>query len=139
MGPWLVVFSNPGKPHDMHQIDVYYLCMNQNHVNLASLDLNLITALSALLEHRSVTVAARHVGRTQSAMSHSLTRLRDHFHDPILVRDGWTMQLTPFGERLRPRAHRHAEPSPHQLLLRKFCAAQYCRLACAESLAAGCW
>ncbi|MCJ8310323.1 MAG: LysR family transcriptional regulator [Rhizobiaceae bacterium] len=83
--------------------------MNQNHVNLASLDLNLITALSALLEHRSVTVAARHVGRTQSAMSHSLTRLRDHFHDPILVRDGWTMQLTPFGERLRPRVEQAAQ------------------------------
>ena len=77
--------------------------MNSNNVNLAALDLNLITSLSALLSHRSVTVAAEAVGRTQSAMSHSLSRLRDHFRDPILVRDGWEMRLTPFAEDLHPR------------------------------------
>jgi len=77
--------------------------MNAVHKNLAALDLNLITALDALLEHQSVSVAAEAVGRTQSAMSHNLSRLRDHFRDPILVRDGWAMRLTPFGEALRPR------------------------------------
>ena len=77
--------------------------MNENDVNLATLDLNLITALNALLDHHSVSDAANAVGRTQSAMSHSLSRLRDHFRDPILVRDGWSMRPTPLGERLRPR------------------------------------
>lgn len=77
--------------------------MNSNNKNLAALDLNLITALDALLAHQSVTAAAEAVGRTQSAMSHSLARLRDHFRDPILVRDGWAMRLTPFGADLRPR------------------------------------
>ena len=83
--------------------------MNQNNTTLAALDLNLITALSALLDRRSVSDAAEAVGRTQSAMSHSLARLREHFRDPILVRDGWAMQLTPFAEDLHPRVTAAAE------------------------------
>ena len=77
--------------------------MSANNVNLAALDLNLVTALNALLAEQSVSAAADAVGRTQSAMSHSLARLRDHFQDPLLVRDGWAMRLTPFAEELRPR------------------------------------
>ncbi|WP_300039302.1 LysR family transcriptional regulator [uncultured Roseobacter sp.] len=93
----------------MKQINVYYLSMHENNVKLATLDLNLITGLSALLDQRSVTGAAEAVGRTQSAMSHSLSRLRDHFRDPILVRDGWEMRLTPFAEDLHPRVTAAAE------------------------------
>ena len=93
----------------MKQIDLYYEIMNQNDANLAALDLNLITAMSALLEYRSVSAAAGSVGRTQSAMSHSLARLRDHFRDPLLVRDGWEMRLTPFAQELQPRVSAAAE------------------------------
>lgn len=71
--------------------------------SLAKLDLNLLTALQALLHHRSVSKAASAVGRTQSAMSHSLSRLRHHFQDPILVRDGWNMELTPTAEAMAPQ------------------------------------
>lgn len=77
--------------------------MNENDVNLAALDLNLLTALQALLTQSSVSAAAQSVGRTQSAMSHSLARLRRHFHDPLLVREGWAMNLTPFAQALRPQ------------------------------------
>lgn len=77
--------------------------MNENDTNLAGLDLNLITALHALLDRQSVSEAADAVGRTQSAMSHSLSRLRAHFRDPILVREGWSMRLTPFAIELQPR------------------------------------
>ncbi|WP_425039780.1 LysR family transcriptional regulator [Primorskyibacter sp. S187A] len=73
-----------------------------NDVSLSNLDLNLLTALEALLTHASVSQAAASVGRTQSAMSHSLARLRDHFGDPILVLDGRIMRLTPRAERLQP-------------------------------------
>ncbi len=93
----------------MNQIDEYNACMIKINGSLAALDLNLITALDALLDRRSVSDAADAVGRTQSAMSHSLARLRDHFRDPILVRDGWTMRLTPFAEKLRPRVTAAAE------------------------------
>ncbi len=59
--------------------------------NLAAVDLNLVVALHALLEERSVTAAARRVGLSQPAMSHALSRLREHFEDPILVRSGRSM------------------------------------------------
>lgn len=54
--------------------------------HLASVDLNLLVALAALLEEGNVTRAARRVGVTQSAMSHSLSRLRELLGDPLFVR-----------------------------------------------------
>ena len=87
----------------MNPIDVYHIYMNDNNINLARLDLNLLTALHALLTHASVSAAGESVGRTQSAMSHSLSRLREHFQDPLLVREGWAMTLTPYAESLLPQ------------------------------------
>ncbi len=55
-------------------------------MNLASLDLNLLVALDALLAERSVTRAARRIGRSQPATSHALGRARQLFGDPLLVR-----------------------------------------------------
>ncbi len=62
---------------------------------LAAVDLNLLVALHALLEERSVSRAARRVGLSQPAMSHALGRLREHFEDPLLVRAGRGMAPTP--------------------------------------------
>ena len=42
-------------------------------------DLNLLRTLDALLSHRSVQRAARHLGRSQPAASHALNRLRATF------------------------------------------------------------
>ena len=50
-------------------------------VNLASLDLNLLVSLDALLQERSVTKAAARMGLSQPALSASLARLRRHFGD----------------------------------------------------------
>jgi DNA-binding transcriptional LysR family regulator len=55
-------------------------------VNLAAVDLNLLTAFEALYSERHVTRAAVRVGRSQSAMSHTLARLRDLFEDELFVR-----------------------------------------------------
>lgn len=63
-------------------------------VNLASVDANLIVALHALLCERSVTRAARRLGLSQPAMSHSLGKLRTLLDDPLLVRAGREMTLT---------------------------------------------
>lgn len=52
---------------------------------LEQFDLNLLTALDALLEECSVTKAAARLGITQSGMSHKLRRLRDALEDPLLV------------------------------------------------------
>jgi len=66
--------------------------MRQTH--LASVDLNLLVALDALLRHSSVTRAAQETGLSQPAMSRALARLRDLFDDPILVRSGHAMVPT---------------------------------------------
>jgi DNA-binding transcriptional LysR family regulator len=64
-------------------------------MNLASLDLNLLVALDALLLEGNVSRAAMRVGLSQPAMSHALQRLRDMLGDPLLVRAGPRMELTP--------------------------------------------
>lgn len=58
-------------------------------------DLNLLTALDALMHERSVSGAARLMGIGQPAMSAALSRLRALFGDPILVRSGSRMEPTP--------------------------------------------
>lgn len=61
---------------------------------IAGIDLNLLTALHALLETSSVTRAARRIGVTQSAMSRTLGRLRDLFDDPLFLRKGRSLEPT---------------------------------------------
>jgi DNA-binding transcriptional LysR family regulator len=68
--------------------------------DIARTDLNLLVVLDVLLEERNVTRAARRLGRTQSAISHALGRLRDQLGDPVLVRVGGEMRPTPRAERL---------------------------------------
>lgn len=59
------------------------------------LDLNLVRVLARLLETGSVTEAARRLGRTQSAVSHSLAVLRRSLGDPLFVRVGSRLSPTP--------------------------------------------
>lgn len=66
-------------------------------------DLNLLIALDALLAEASVAGAARRLGLSASAMSRTLTRLRAATEDPLLVRAGRQMVLTPYAEQLRER------------------------------------
>ena len=66
-------------------------------------DLNLLIALDALLADGSVAGAARRLGLSASAMSRTLTRLREATGDPLLVRAGRQMVLTPHAEALRQR------------------------------------
>jgi DNA-binding transcriptional LysR family regulator len=73
-------------------------------VNLASLDLNLLVSLDALLQQRSVTRAAAQMGLSQPALSASLARLRRHFGDELLTRAGNEYRLTPLAVQLRDMA-----------------------------------
>jgi DNA-binding transcriptional LysR family regulator len=73
-------------------------------VNLASLDLNLLVSLDALLQQRSVTRAAAQMGLSQPALSASLARLRRHFGDDLLTRAGNEYRLTPMAVQLKDRA-----------------------------------
>jgi len=69
--------------------------------SLVNLDLNLLVALRELLRERHVTRAAARVGVTQPAMSAALGRLRRHFNDDLLVRQGNQYVLSPLAEELR--------------------------------------
>src|SRR3954453_18523733 len=70
-------------------------------VHIASLDLNLLVSLDALLQDRRVTRAAARMGLSQPALSASLARLRRHFDDELLTRVGNEYRLTPLAVQLR--------------------------------------
>jgi DNA-binding transcriptional LysR family regulator len=77
-----------------------------SEIDLRRFDLNLLVVFEILMAERSVTRAAERLGRTQSAVSHSLSRLRDQLGDPLLLKGGRLMQPTPFAlefiEQARP-------------------------------------
>lgn len=72
---------------------------------MADIDLNLLSALDALLAEGSVTGAARRLGLSASAMSRTLARLREATGDPLLVRAGRGLVPTPRALELRERVH----------------------------------
>lgn len=91
-------------------------------------DLNLLALLDALLQEGSVTRAARRAGLSTPAMSHALSRIRERLGDPVLVRSGRGMLLTPRAQGLKDRvnavvaeAQRTLEPE------REFAAAEMTR------------
>jgi DNA-binding transcriptional LysR family regulator len=73
---------------------------------MPSVDLNLLTALDALLQQGTVTGAARQLNLTPPAVSRSLKKLRDVTGDPLLIRRGRRLVPTPMAVSLRDRAHR---------------------------------
>jgi DNA-binding transcriptional LysR family regulator len=68
-------------------------------------DLSLLAPLDALLQEGSVSGAARRLGLSTPAMSHALARLRAALGDPLLVRAGRGMALTPRAEAIKDDVH----------------------------------
>lgn len=73
---------------------------------MPSPDLNLLVTLDVLLAEGSVVRAAKRLRLSPSAMSRSLARLRATTGDPLLVRAGRALVLTPRALTLRDRVHR---------------------------------
>lgn len=71
-----------------------------NKIDLRRIDLNLMLVFEVLMAERSVTRAASRLGRTQSAVSHALARLREQLDDPLMVKAGGRMVPSPFAEGL---------------------------------------
>lgn len=69
--------------------------------DLRSVDLNLLVSLHYLLQESQVTAAAERMYVSQPSMSASLGRLRRLLDDPLLVRAGRRLVLTPYAEGLR--------------------------------------
>ncbi len=72
-------------------------------IHLKNIDLNLLLIFDCIYREESITEAGERLGRTQSAVSHALERLRNLFDDPLFVRTANRMRPT-------PRAHQLAGP-----------------------------
>jgi DNA-binding transcriptional LysR family regulator len=70
------------------------------NVHLINMDLNLLLVFDSIYKLRSLTIAGEQLGRTQSAVSHALERLRSVFDDPLFVRTSKQMRPTPKAEEL---------------------------------------
>ena len=68
--------------------------------HLRQADLNLLVVFTALAEERNVTRAASRLLLSQPAVSRALQRLREMFHDDLLIRTSSGYEPTPKGERL---------------------------------------
>ena len=67
---------------------------------LSTLNLNHLLVLVAVMRTGSVTEAARQLKRSQSAVSHALSRLREDLDDPLFVRAGLQLVATPRAEEI---------------------------------------
>ena len=68
-----------------------------HNMNLNNIDLNSLRCLVVLVEEASVSKTASRLEMSQPAISHCLKRLREIFNDPLLVRVGSKMSVTPRG------------------------------------------
>lgn len=60
------------------------MAIDTSHIR--KLDMTLLLVFQEVLRHRKTTLAARHLGLSQSAVSHALSRLREIFADPLFLR-----------------------------------------------------
>lgn len=110
---------------------------------LQSIDLNLLPVLDRLIATQSLTRTAAHLGLSVPAVSRALGRIRLVVGDPVLVRSGRGLVLTPkglaLGEELRgcldriESLLRPSAPLPLREVRRRFCIR--CNDVCAGLLA----
>ncbi|MFS9598897.1 helix-turn-helix domain-containing protein, partial [Klebsiella variicola] len=65
-----------------------------NHIDIETVDLNLLRVFVALIEEGGASRAAIRLGVTQPAVSASLARLRDIYADPLFERTGRGLRPT---------------------------------------------
>jgi DNA-binding transcriptional LysR family regulator len=101
-------------------------------MHLKEVDANLLVTLDALLVDASVTRAAERLGRSASAISHALAKLREIFADELFVRAGQRLVPTAKALELAPTVHvilagmesllRPSKPFDPSLSMREFAA-----------------
>lgn len=74
-----------------------------DEIELRRLDMTVLLVFLNLLRYRKATDVADHMGLTQSAISHSIKRLRDAFNDPLFLRTPKGMEPTSVALGLEPR------------------------------------
>ncbi|KZN47226.1 LysR family transcriptional regulator [Pseudoalteromonas luteoviolacea] len=81
-----------------------------------NIDLNLLVAFAYLYRYESVSIAAEKSCVSQSAMSHSLARLRRLFDDVLFERQGHKMVPTEHAHVLAPTVNQILDSVTHDLL-----------------------
>lgn len=84
-------------------------------MDLHTIDLNLFVVFRAIYQEAHITRAAKVLGLTQPAVSHSLSRLRELYQDQIFVRRGPRMEPTPLARSLLPKIMEALEHLHHSL------------------------
>ncbi|MFG6489800.1 LysR family transcriptional regulator [Roseateles sp. BYS78W] len=85
-------------------------------MDITKVDLNLLVAFDAMVEHRSVTRAGEAIGLSQPAMSAALNRLRALFGDPLFVKTGQFMEPTLRAQALVPHIRRVVDTVKNDIL-----------------------
>ena len=73
---------------------VAFLVNKNNKEDTMKIDLNLFVVFEAIYCEGNITKAASALNLSQPAVSHSLSKLRDYFDDPLFVRQGNEMRPT---------------------------------------------
>ncbi|MBI1360205.1 MAG: LysR family transcriptional regulator [Alphaproteobacteria bacterium] len=76
-----------------------------NKTNINAVDLNLLRVFDALMEEGNVTRAGGRLGLSQSAVSHSLNRLRELMGDELFVRSAHGVRPTARANEMAPGVH----------------------------------
>lgn len=69
--------------------------------NISDIELNQLRLLQIIFETKNLTRAGERAGLTQSAVSHTLKKLRHSFNDSLVIRQGNKLVLTPRAEALQ--------------------------------------
>lgn len=72
---------------------------------MATIDLKLLRVFLEIYETKSITQAAIVLGLSQPTISIYLSKLRQHYDDPLFVRSSRGMEPTPFAQELTSFAH----------------------------------
>ncbi|MEC4091670.1 LysR family transcriptional regulator [Pseudoalteromonas rubra] len=74
--------------------------------NISDIELNQLRLLQLIFETKNLTRAGERAGLTQSAVSHTLKKLRHSFNDSLVIRQGNKLILTPRAEYLQSQLNR---------------------------------
>ncbi|MCG7535982.1 LysR family transcriptional regulator [Pseudoalteromonas sp. OOF1S-7] len=77
-----------------------------NVSNISDIELNQLRLLQLIFETKNLTRAGERAGLTQSAVSHTLKKLRHSFNDSLVIRQGNKLILTPRAEYLQAQLSR---------------------------------
>ncbi|UJF17276.1 LysR family transcriptional regulator [Vibrio sp. SS-MA-C1-2] len=82
-----------------------------DNFQLYKTDLNQLLILKLILEQKNLTHTAYSLGVSQPAISRTLTKLKQHFSDDLLIRNRQSYSLTPFATQLQPKLKKLLELS----------------------------